>query len=334
MPRYVRRPYTRRKSASTFTKAGRIYKSRFKNKRVDAALRRPRGRMTVDQRQNKGIYTLGRQVRSLQLAQLGDKQYQKQSVVLRANFNNNVSMLTPVAFCANNFHNGTNLWIGQVITGQASFEALHATTGTGAPITFQKQVFDIDLSSRYDWLGRNNQATVSKLEYLPIFMNYKFRITGQCDQSEPVTTYRFTFFKCKRMPNADANPVCDFQMPTSLGAYWRMEQPDPSTRNSFSKSYHKILMDKRVTIYPPTGGNDSTKSVDVTVNMPYAFKSAKPLKPLISNSPAPQVFWTTMPSHELIWCLISNDRDVGITNPYTLTCERGLTWRDGAGAMA
>lgn len=330
---YVNYP-TQKARRATRRKASRILRSRYKNYAVKNLMRKPR-RTTVDGRQSSAIYTLGRQVRSLQLSQYGDIQYQYQYCSLNPETNPTslASREKPIFFAANCFYQKTQLYQGHInfntgpTQGLSVYYPIAETVGTvSTPVAFQKQTFDIDIDDRYQWNEMNNQNTVSTVAYLPISMKYKFTFRMDMESGAIPRHYRITFFRIKHAPISSDKK--DFSIPSAAGAYAWMCTKDLSLRNYFSKSYHQVLVDKWLTLNPPADGSRLTEKC---VEIPYAF-GGELLQPNLTNDPVGQQFWTNLPSGEVIWCLISSDTDnANYTGQPTITIQRSLVWRDKHG---
>jgi len=298
-------------------------------------MRRPR-RTTLNKRQNSAIFTLGRQVRSLQLSQYGDKQYQYQYTTLTPTSSNPASLASrqrPIFFAANCFYAKTQLYQGWIdpnvgpTQGLSQYMALTETNGTvTTPVAFKKQPFDVDIDNRYQWNEMNNQNTVSTVAYLPISMKYKFTFRYKMDAGDIPRHYRITFFKTKNAPIASDKK--DFVIPSAAGAYGYMCTKDLNLRNYFSKSYHQVLVDKWLTLNAPAEGS---RMLEKCVEIPYAFRGGL-LQPTLTNDPVGQQFWTNLPSGDVIWCLISSDSDMtSYFDQPSISIQRSLCWRDKHG---
>lgn len=301
-------------------------RSRARNKQVDKVMHQKAPR-TTNKKQDVAISVLAKQVKLLQLSKYGDRQYQYQYLPLVPDGVPGATpyLENPLIFAANCFYNNTAIYKASVnASGDPSFVLLNPTD----PIRFQKQVLSLDLGDQYQFNELNNQNTVSKVEYLPIGMKYKFRISGDIRNTDPTFRYRFTLFKLKNSPNA-SNKL-NLSLPQTAGALWHMCDDSPSTRNYFSKAYHTIIADRWVKFNPPTQ-TGSTLVVNRVVEIPYIFQSAQPLKPNITTVPNNQEFWTNLPQEDIIWCLVSCNRSNATAIMPTILIERQLLWRDKHG---
>lgn len=194
-------------------------------------------------------------------------------------------------------------------------------------VVFHKQTFDLDIEDQYQWNEQRNQDSVSTVEYLPEYMKYKFRFMGSITESQPAYRYRITFFKMKNLPITSDKKT--FNLPAAGGAYWHLCDDDASTRNYFSKSYHEIIADRWITFNSPDQMM-GIHSFNKVVEIPVAFKQKVPLKPNITAAPPGQLFWTNVPQHDIIWCVISSTLQTDIGAP-TISVQRVLHWRDKHG---
>ena len=312
-------------------RASGIMKRRYRNKPVDRILKR-RPKKTINKKQNDAIYTLSKQVKRLQFQSFGDRQYQYQYAILQstATESDSLPLVTrPIFFAANNFFDECPVFRGTV-QAVAPFNAGYATAGSPTAITFSKQSFDVDIAEQYQWNEQRNQDTVSKIEYLPEYMKYKFRFMGSIRSGVNAYRYRITFFKFKNLPVTSTKKA--FNLPGAGGAYWHLCDDEANSRNYFSKSYHEIIADRWLTINPPV--STTTTAANYTFNkvveIPIAFKTKTPLKPNIMPLPAQQNFWTNVPQHDIIWCVISSTMTTDIGAP-TISMQRVLHWRDKHG---
>ena len=328
---------------SQINKASKVLAKRYKNKPVASKMKKPRARATVDKRQTSAIMTLSKQVRSLQLMQYGDTQYQYQFIKLRPSVDLSYSqqlpsMQHPVFFAANSFYLNTPVYRAEVNpAGYSQFPQLVDYDNGGIPMIFQKQEFNVNLDDRYQWNQVNNLNTVSKVEYLPISMKYKFRFLGKIAHNKGLQTpirYRITLFTTKATPVS--NSIKDYILPSAAAGYRFLCVDDPENRQHFHKGYHKIISDRFVTFTPPTDPS-SVAQINTLVEMQHAFP-AKLLKPNIQKLPVDisnQRFWTNIAPEDTIWCMISSNLDnENWKIAPQINVQRTLVWRDKHDATA
>lgn len=328
--------------------ARKIARRNYKNRAVKRIMRKPRGK-TVNKRQTQAIFKLGKQVRSLQLADRGDLQYQMQD----AKFVNAVgpaatstlipTMSGPILFPFNSFYNKTVFYKGTLANQTPGYGILLDPAGDNN--SFEKQAVTADLGGQYNWSIWNNTTEVSKNSYLPVYCRLRIRIGMNMRPQDLAQRFRVTLFKTRRMPVP--NQYHEYQLPDCLGAYRNMCCDDPARRNHFSKSYHRVLLDRFVTFMPPSGASVAADKVIQqsikTVTIPYQFP-AKLLQPRVKQFQLfNDSFIQSTSQDEIIWCLISSNQPDssytgGNTNPPTnaqpipsITLSRYLTWRDKAG---
>lgn len=313
--------------------------NRYINKPVRKALKvvpkKKTGKVAANRR---GIYKLSKQVNSLQLAKLGSLQWNFQSCVLEGNITNEIPKITePLAFCFNDFYDGTPISKGSVLPGLTGGQPTLQNVKS-----FRKKNWlpNNDLQICYQWNARSSQqASVSKVQYQPVSAHYRFNFTGLLPNTaaaDDTWRYRITLIKLKNVP-PPTNQVYNFQLPSTLGAYWHLCDADPNTRNSFSKRFHTVVADRWVTIKPDPAQN-SEREVNVTINMSHRFPKSKPMKPdFLASTVAPlpqpvEFYWTNTPMTDLMWCIISSDAPTATTfSPITINCSRYLKWYDAHG---
>jgi len=301
-------------------------------------------RPTLTKVNQSAITTLARQVKSLQLNRFGDRQYQYQvaRMVPSSVPGTGPTLRSPVFFCASSFFNSEPCYQGTVnAAGAANYQQVG--TSPANEVRFRKPTFDVDIQKQYQWVEQQaGKNTISRIEYLPLYMNHKISISGLISSRDQPLRYRFTMFKTKKQP-VPSN-IKNFGMPQAGGAYWFMCADDYNQRNKFSKSFHTVLMDKWVVINPPCINYENTPagpSPELTqcpirrvVNMNYTFKTNKPYKPNLFNDPANQLFWTNVEEDDIIWIMISSNIDVNSATQGiqpTIQIERSLGWRDTQG---
>lgn len=329
-----------------FRTARKITRNNRKNYAVKRAFRR---RGTLNKRQTRAIYTLGKQVRSLQLADRGDLQYQIQDAKFLGTLSNVASadrlptLSGPIIFAFNSFYDKTVFYKGTLANQTPGYGILQDSDGNNN--SFKKQAVTPDLAGQYNWSIWNNTNTVSLNSYLPVYCRLRVRIGMNMRPQDLAQRFRVTLFKTRLMPVP--NQRHEYQLPDVLGAYRNMCCDDPARRNHFSKSYHKVLLDRWVTFMPPSGTSvaaDKTMQQTIkSITIPFAFP-AKVLQSRVKQFQlANDSFFQCVSQDEIIWCMISgNQPDTsyagGNLNPPTnpqpmpsITLSRYITWRDKAG---
>lgn len=312
---------------------GRRFRRRFHNKKVEKKLvknvRKARPK-TIAKANKNAITTLARQVRLLSLQKYGTLQKQTQFATLAFATTPSImpTLQKPVAFLFNSFYADTPIYRGEV-------SALGVPT-VSQVTNFDKAAFDVDLQDQYQYLeAQNAHINVSQVQYLPVFAQYQINLKGLMTSADAMTRYRITVFKLKRLP--PASTVKDLSLPATLGALWRLCDNDAQTRNYFSKSYHKVLVDKWVTFRPPGSAAPATTACSYyqNINIPYSFPIS-PIKMNKTTQPPSQKPWTNIPENNQIWCVISCSAD-GTSAPlprFDIQINRKLSWRDPHDVMS
>lgn len=317
----------------------KYFRMRRENKPVKTIFKRhnqAKKRPTKTDTNKQAIVTLSKQVKSLQLNRYGDRQYMYQVAKMDPTFG--PQLKSPVFFCASSFFNNEPLYRGVVdpTTLNASYQIIGNTPAT--QVMFKKPTFDVDINQNYQWVEQQaNKTSISRIEYLPLYMNHKITFQGNMQSTDAPVRYRITMFKTKRQPLP--SNVKNFSLPAAAGAYWYMCSDDYAQRNRFSKSYHQVISDKWVVLNPPNQHTDAQsqlegnrKSVRKTLNMNYTFKTNKPYKPNIGATPASQNFWTNVEEDHIIWFMISSNIQQGsVAKEPSIQIERSLGWRDNQG---
>lgn len=313
-----------------------------RNKAVGKALAaKGQPKITAPKANTNAIVALSKQVRDLQLNRFGNLQRQVQSCTLTSQNNDDMPYThSPLFFCFNDFYDVQPVYKASVSAGLQTVPVFTQVK------SMRKQNYNTNLEDKYEFNQRNNQDTVSQLEYLPVSCNLRMQFHGDFEGNYqfPVR-YRITIFKLKNAPNQSS--AIDVALPATMGALWKMCEDDPNKRNHFSKQYHQVLVDRWLTIKPPTV-QDSTAAQNVVrrvyrnLNINYTFprgkadkpKSLKPNKePPIPPATDQETLWSNIAQEDLIWCLISCNSTGDTQNPavypqFNIDMQRKLVWRD------
>lgn len=315
------------KTAAKKRIAAAIRKKRMSNKPVKFNyFRRP-----VNKRSNySAITTLAKQVKELQIARNGFKQWQHVHAnaldVYPADVPANLrtELLRPkrdrpYAFMVNDFTPTASIFYGTTQAGVSNI-----------PSYEKSQVFSIadpvsDLMDQFNWNIKQGQDTCLSTHYLPIksTMRFEFRVDNMGPTTNPISV-RVTLFKLKNPGIANISAA----LPNNLYAYKNMVTTDVRARNYFNTSqYHTIIADKYINFRQ----TDVVKNNDLRViTMTYNNYSTKPLNPDITNAPTGQEIHYSVPKKDQVWALISTDN----TDDSRLLCRisKWNTWRDAQGA--
>lgn len=301
---------------------GSAFNRRNFNKAVSKALAPPpvRSKSKVGRNQ-KAVITLAKQVRNLQLQRYGFIQSQYQYAV-NAPLTNYVPTLGKSSlFMVNDFYVNSPIWSGGITAQQSVF------TETGA---FTKPTTDPDLDSRWLFNLRNQEDTVSKVQYLPERCRVGMKWTVErLEETMPPITLRVTIFKFKKMP--PQTTARNYLLPQALGAYGHMcDLYNPAQREHFNYRLHKVMYDRYVTVTPNGLRTKQIKNLQIDVNLPL-----RQMRPDITSDPSGQSTWTNTDVESQIFCLISSSFDPqdsaydGVRQQLQLT--KFNVWRDGHG---
>lgn len=303
------------KARSTVTKAPKS--TRF-NAPVFRKLRKPKRKFTKVARNKGAIITLARQVKALQQQRFGE--LQSHTMYLNLTGTNLPTPAQPLAFILNNFYDQP-VYKGAVLSGPGTTGS--ATYNTGP--TIQRQTFQGDLDDQFEWNARRNNDVVSLVEYKPVYTRLKLNFNYTMAGTGFPATLRVTVLKIK--PYLASNKL-NVTIPGALGAYRNLaaREFDPA-RNYFDKRYHTVLYDKWIN----TNWSNDTNVTDLvrrSVTISWRYKDIVH-KPDITTTPGNQVFWTNVPTKDVLWVLVS----AGDHHDRLSSMEIGKfdTWRDPHG---
>ena len=313
--KYERNPRRLKSTRSlNYTTGGRSYISkRYNNTRVKKALTTKKVVKPAAKTNKNAIMVLSKQVRSLQMARYGFKQWQHKNCV---NPSGTVLALaptkaSPVGFMVNDFYNDAMIWQG--------------TVANGVPVTvqagkFTRVVSSNGLNAQYNWNNKQQGDLIDSVQYMPVTSKFHFRILTNTGPSTPIVKVRFQFFTFK---NAIQGGAVSVSLPANLGAYLHLQDDNPSTRNHLNThDYHKLLLDKTVMF----------KQTTENINLAQKFLECKiyhPAVPIKGDLSAGEVLYNQIPSKNQIWCVISTD--MFTANGVFVNAERWDVWRDTDG---
>lgn len=262
------------------------------NRTVYKKLKRRQAPTKVN-RNTSAITTLARQVKSLQNQQFGE--LQQNSQFLRLTGASLPSKGGPCAFLLNSFYDQTT-YKGTIVGTLAGF--------TNGP-AFARQTYQADLDDQYEWLARQNTEIVSPVRYKPVYCRLNMKIYLSDAAPNFGGNIRVTVFKIK---DYNTTNKINCVLPGALGAYRNMAvSPALDTRNYFSPTFHKVMLDKWVNLRSVNKqASDDHESYRI-VSIPWKFNSTEEYEPNFNLHPPNQEFWTNVPRHKQLWVLISVD---------------------------
>jgi len=292
------------------------------NTAVGKALARPKKQAKSKVGRNqKAIIAVAKQVRKLQLERYGFIQSQYQYAV-HAPLTNFVPTLgKSTLFMVNDFYVNSPIWSGGIVAQQSVF------TETGA---FTKPTTDPDLDSRWLFNLRNQEDTVSKVQYLPERSRIGLKWSVErMEETMPPLSLRVTVFKFRKMP--PQTTARNYLLPQALGAYGDMcNLYNPGNREHFNYRLHNVMYDKYVTITPTALKTKQIKNLQIDVQLPL-----KQMRPDITTDPSGQSTWTNTDVDTQVFCLISSSFDPNDQSYAGLNQRMELTkfnvWRDSHG---
>lgn len=266
--------------------------SKFNNP-VYKKLRKPRFRPTKVNRNRNAITTLARQVKSLQLQRYGE--LQQNSQFIRFTGISLPSKDGPVAFLLNSFYNQTT-YKGALVGTLAGF--------TNGP-AFAVQTYQADMDDQYEWLGRQNSEIVSPVRYKPVYCRLNLKIYLSDAAPNFGGNIRVTVLKIK---DYNTTNKINCVLPGALGAYRNLAiSPALPTRNYFSPTFHKVLLDKWVNLRSVNKQATDDHQGYRIVSIPWKFGAWEEYEPNFNLNPPNQEFWTNVPRNKQMWVLISVD---------------------------
>ena len=201
--------------------------------------------------QNKNtIMTLSKQVRTLQMARYGFKQWQHQHIArtdgtATPGFNALQNYVN--SFMVNNFFTGHN--------AAHSCTLYYGTMSGGVPTLgthsrFSKVTSDLDVQDQFMFNYKQGADAVNQIRYLPaVSSTMKFNVHCNSGPNLPGERVRIQIFKFK---NVTSSSKFQIALPYNSGAYWHMCDKNPAHRNHLNThEYHTVIADKSV-YFPQT----------------------------------------------------------------------------------
>lgn len=276
------------------------------------------------------IMTLSRQVKSLQLSQLGPAQ--KKSEWLNWDLSQHgttypFDSVHPMGFCLNQFIGGKNTG------GQAQNSPLYMTNSIGNGTIFtrfvkwQPPAFQVNSAVNAHW---SDDDLVSPELYKPLGTSVLVELQfHNIPVATPDMWIRFDIVAPKkRIPQSLYHELV---MPFGLGQFTSLAKGGITSRNTINTQYWDIRKTIWVKANNDTGAN---KSITKYVKINRSYRNSKPLRPDLDASPAIggnyPTFDMMIDSKDLEWLVIS----CGDTIPNTVKILRHMTWRDQHGTSA
>jgi len=320
-PRTTYRPNFRRK---TFNKpALSIQKKKYVPKTV---------------KNTSSIYTLARQVKQLQVSQIGPYQKRMETILMDTAHvgAGGFSRGRPLAFQMNDF------------TDDCHLHTVNNTTKDGLPLarTFiPSPSFFSSTDAKYNPLWAMNDCEVSKNRYLPLKAEYKFKITMKMAVTDPVRWMRIDFLTPRKIiPTSEAHTLNLPEGLYSMGYIINGDSGGTLSGNPATNLLHAVAPNKiNYTYWKPVQKTKwikfrpqlSTSDVDIIrhVNCDMTF----PNKVINVETDTPysvavDTITTNTPRSQAIWAVLSFDKDYGVADDVNVAIGRTIHWRDEHGS--
>lgn len=313
-----RPPMTKATAKTTIAKA-------IAKRRTNLAVKKTYFRKPINKNSNyNAINTLSKQVRMLQMARYGFKQFQHQhmSYVSDPTLTTlSLAQVSPLGFMLQNFYDGAGIWYG-LKTGVAPNQiASYAQTAKWNVVRN-----DNGLAPQYNWNQKQEEDNLSTVAFLPLSTTLKFRF--RCISSGPSQTpirVRVTILKLKT--SADRTDLLS-SLPSTLGAYANLVDRNPETRQYLNThKFHTIVKEYNI-LFPQTDVVKTDIERQITYKHIFDGKTAVEF----DKTSEPNLDMRhNIPMHEQIWCILSTDNANTDGSRLNVQMERWNTWRDQHG---
>ncbi|AXQ66308.1 MAG: putative capsid protein [Circoviridae sp.] len=281
----------------------------------------------LQQPNNKAaIMTLSRQVRKLQLAQIGPYQKRLEQVSMDAahvgspGFRRN----RPVCWRINNFTDQTFFHTVNDTTHETELLARRFLT---APNGFT------GTDTKFNPFWGANDCEVSKLRYLPIKCEMVFNFTQKMKVTDMPRWIRIDFLTPRKViPQSDAHSL---NLPEGLYSMGQLiGYPEFSTAipNKINYTYWRPVMKTQWVKFTP-----QLSTSDVVINRRFNKTIKFPNEVINVETDTPYSYAndsinTNTPRRTGVWCVINFDHDYDVEDALKFTIQRTIHWRDEHGA--
>ena len=257
------------------------------------------------QKNTNSIYTLARQVKNLQLSQLG--QFQKEYHYCKIGEGANNVRLTdtqPILFALNDFTDNAPVYIGSrdttvvpninsYTTGTVWSDATPYGGGTG--------------NDDYSYWRVDNANTADKSGYTPI--STRVKINMEMVNVTPAEEFWFRVDIIRPTKVLLNSNVHKLTLPTNVQGLARLASSDLDLRNRINRKYFHIYDTKW---FKFSHDNEVNKTLEKFYSINFKFPKQSAIENLqatesltIGSSTIPQNFITNAPQDQIYWCLIS-----------------------------
>lgn len=283
------------------------------------------------------IMTLSKQVKSLQLAKLGN--FQKRAEQVRWVADNDAASypwetLKPFAFCLNQF-NGRD-----TTTGTNVKAPIYYCDGNGYGQIMKR--FDTWVPSALVGIHRDLNPHIADIDdvvspeiYKPLGTSVKIQIEfNNYPANERTDWFRIDVVRPKK--HLLASNFHSLNMPHGLGQFTALTRNNMVDRNFINPTYWDIVYTKWV---PLVNNSGVAKHITKIVTINRSYKNQKPIRTDLNSTSITKAGVTTYPQfHEqtdptqLEWCIISaGSSDI---QPRSMSILRQISWRDQNGTSA
>lgn len=320
MVAYTKKPYRSfKKKISTNNPVKRAI-----NKYKKAPPKQPKYQVTNNK---SAIMTLSRQVKRLQMSQIGP--YQKRMENVRMDNahvgSGGFSRDRPIAFQVNDF------------TADCYLHSVNDVTKDGMKLSRKFEATPTYFTAsdgKYNPLWAMNDCEVSTLRYLPIKAQYTFNLSQKMMVTEQPRWFRVDFLTPKKhIPTSDAHSL---NLPDGLYSMSRLMSDaqteakplDNKINYTYWRSVHRT---KWMKFTPQLSTTDVyiTRKFDVTLNFPNKVINVETDTPY---SYVEDTILTNTPRNQAIWAVISTDRQYDVEDNLKINISRTIHWRDEHGA--
>lgn len=264
----------------------------------------------------KAIQSIARQVKILQNQRYGEVQTAIEAVNLVGDARPFVDQ--PVCFPICNFYDHCPVYKGTLVSGIPGFVITD---------NFNRLSYQSDMNDQFEWCARMNADQCSSIQYKPLSTRLNFEVNfSSMNTGNDSMKLRVTLLKVKPITLEGS---VDCSLPTRLGAYRNLAGTVANTQaNYLTPRLHDVLYDKVVKV-----GFDTTKPTrQIKFSIPYTFKNSHIITPDFTSLPPGQIYITSVPNNEIIWCLVSVSDDAQ-TKLNGIKISRYLKWRDRDGVQ-
>uniref|UniRef100_UPI004048401E hypothetical protein n=1 Tax=Rheinheimera sp. TaxID=1869214 RepID=UPI004048401E len=325
--------YPRRKNYKKTTTNKPVAKAINKYKRANGT--KPTVQKVANNR--NAIMTLSRQVKSLQLAKLGEFQKRAEQVRWFASDDAGAfpwETLKPFAFCLNQF-NGRD-----PTTGTNVKAPIYYTDSNGYGQVMRR--FDTWVPSALVGIHRDLNPHIADIDdvvspevYKPLGTSVKIQIEfNNYPANERTDWFRIDVVRPKK--RLLQSTFHSLNMPHGLGQFTALTKSNMVDRNFINPTYWDIVYTKWV---PLVNNSGVAKHITKIVTINRSYKNAKPIRTDLNSTSMTKLGVTTYPQfHEqtdptqLEWCIISaGSSDI---QPRSMSILRQISWRDQNGTSA